>query len=187
MGGESVTTLPPWPPKSSRGSKDLYTILVRKGTKQAHNYITKWTGILKIDLDKIYWTTAHKICFYTICDNTLIWFQYRVIHRLLGTKQYLHKIHYTDSYLCSLCSNDPETMVHLFLECEISKIFWENVQIWLMRKGDVILSLDLVDILFGKQETTGFYSPCFCLNVIYIVGKYYIYWCSRNKRKPHIF
>ena len=173
--------------KSSQGSKDLYNILVRKGTKQAHNYITKWTGILKIDLDKIYWTTAHKICFHTICDNTLIWFQYRVIHRLLGTKQYLHKIHYTDSSLCSLCSNDPETMVHLFLECEISKIFWENVQIWLMRKGDVILSLDLVDILFGKQETTGFYSPCFCLNVIYIVGKYYIYWCSRNKRKPHIF
>ena len=99
-------------------------------------------------------------------------FNNNITASIIGTKQYLHKIHYTDSSLCSLCSNDPETMVHLFLECEISKIFWENVQTWLMRKGDVVLSLDLVDILFGKQETTGFYSPCFCLNVIYIVGKY---------------
>ena len=105
-------------------------------------------------------------------------------YRLLGTKQFLHKIKLTDNPLCSFCSNEPETIVHLFVDCEETKIIWKSIQIWLKRKGSTDLILDPIKILFESMETTGPYSP---INVIYIVRKFYIYKCSRSNRTPNIF
>ena len=56
-------------------------------------------------------------------DNSLIWFQYKVIYRLIGVKHYLHKIGLSSSPTCILCHENEETLYHLFVSCEESSCF----------------------------------------------------------------
>ena len=38
-------------------------------------------------------------------DITLLWFQYRLLHRILAANTFLHMIHYVDSSKCSFCND----------------------------------------------------------------------------------
>ena len=42
------------------------------------------------------------------------WFQNRIIHRILGINNFLYKIKYIVSSDCTFCTNEHETIEHLF-------------------------------------------------------------------------
>ena len=46
-----------------------------------------WNNELNINIDEDTWQKAFKIQ-----DNNLIWFQYRILHRILGTQKLISKI-----------------------------------------------------------------------------------------------
>ena len=48
-------------------------------------------------------------------------FQYKVTNKILVTKSFLHKINKVDNNICEYCNLQPETIYHLFIECEIVK------------------------------------------------------------------
>ena len=45
--------------------------------------------------------------------HRLIWFAFRIIHRIIGTKTYLNKL----KIYCSICLHEPESVTHLFFYC----------------------------------------------------------------------
>ena len=51
-------------------------------------------------------------------------FQYRIIRRIIGTQEFLHKIKQSDLVMCRLCGQCCETITHLFLVCNRINSLW---------------------------------------------------------------
>ena len=87
-------------------------------------------------------------------------------------------IHYVDSNMCSLCNNYPETISHLFCECNETKKLWEAVQEWVLIRTGNIIDFNKNNIMFGliNNEKDNF------LNWLIINIKYYIY-CTKIHKK----
>ena len=116
-------------------------------------------------------------------DVRLKWFQFRIVHRILGTNKLLYKANIKDSPLCNLCSEFPETIYHLFWQCEISRLFWENLERLLVEKTGKNISLTYKDILFGLIHNTVDTSV---LNIIILLSKFHIYKQKMKNLKPSI-
>ena len=75
----------------------------------SYNYLTKgtneatrkcevhWDGKFNLALNAKIWHIIYRMCFKTIYDNSVIWFQYKILFRILGTKDYLFKMKIVDS------------------------------------------------------------------------------------------
>ena len=71
--------------KSRKGSKDMYNVLNRKTVQISAE--RKWENILnKYDIE---WKNIHFHCTKQTKNTKLCWFQYRIIHRILGTNTFL--------------------------------------------------------------------------------------------------
>ena len=51
-------------------------------------------------------------------EVTLKDFQFKINNKILVTKTFLHKIRKVEDNLCSYCNREPETILHLFVECD---------------------------------------------------------------------
>ena len=83
-------------------------------------------------------------------DTTLRCFQYRISHRILATNGYLFKIKIKDSKLCTFCNIEPESSIHLFVECEHVENVWHMLENWILDTCGFLLNYNKTEILFGK-------------------------------------
>ena len=67
-----------------KGCKDIYLIINETDKKEQTNCELKWSKALSINNEDI-WSTVYKICFKSISDNALVWFQYRRLYNILNT------------------------------------------------------------------------------------------------------
>ena len=72
-------------------------------------------------------------------DNYLIYLQFKIINRILGTKSLLDKISLTYNPLCILCKEQEETIMHLFYDCNEALLLWQTVCQWISTKLDTHL------------------------------------------------
>jgi hypothetical protein len=100
----------------------------------------------------------------------LRWFQYRIIHRIIGTNSFLCKIGIIDSPLCTFCKESSETILHLFVGCRVVGQLVQDVALWLEALFDEPILLTDSDIILGRSK----YSDRL-LNYLLILLKYYIY------------
>ena len=140
--------------------------------------------ILNTDINKRHWDMIHKICFKTLKRNDFIWFQFRIIHRILGTRAYLNQIHISNNSTCVFCEISAETICHTFTSCPVVMQFWNNVKLWLQQFFNMYLDLNPKIIIFGLFEKEVYFFP---KNVIIIVSKRYIFTCSRNSKLLDLF
>ena len=73
-------------------------------------------------------TYTNLIPFKCVKDTILIWFQYRLLHRKLGTNKFPLMINYIDSNKCVFRYNLTETLQHLFYDCNKIREHWRNVE-----------------------------------------------------------
>ena len=66
-------------------------------------YKLKWNKDLTLNIDNLTWKIVLKQIFNTVKDNYLIWFPYRLIHRILGTKDILCKMSVENTNTYSIC------------------------------------------------------------------------------------
>ena len=93
--------------KSRKGS--MYNVLNRKTVHISAEQ--KWGNILnKHDIE---WKNIHFHCTKHTKNTKLCWFQYRIIHRILGTNTFLYIIKLKDCNLCTFRKEEPETIDHL--------------------------------------------------------------------------
>ena len=88
--------------KDKKGSQRIYHVLVL--SKQVkRKFIDKWNVKLNTNLDSSKWSLIFNIPYSCTVDTKLRWFQFRLIHRILGTNSFLFKINKTDTNLCTFC------------------------------------------------------------------------------------
>ena len=91
----------------------------------------KWLTYLNGKITKEDW--LYSIAnMYAITSNTQILnCQYKILHFILVMNEQLFKYKLIDSDLCEWCEEEIETLPHFLLECEVVKVFWNDLQNWL--------------------------------------------------------
>ena len=107
-----------------------------------------------------------------------------ILFKILGTKDYLKKVKIAENNECGLCKPSVESIDHLFSKCEKANILWENVKIWIQNKFAINFNItDSMKILGYLTYDKNFWP----LNLILLVTRKYLYWCSRNDFKINIY
>ena len=75
-----------------------------------------------------------------LSEVTLKDFQLKINNKILVTKTFLHKIRKVEDNLCSYCKREPETILHLFVQCGKVKEFWQSLHIWLMQNVNISIN-----------------------------------------------
>ena len=115
-----------------------------------HISFPKWGGDLNLD-DNFNWQTVLSLPFNIEQDTNLKWFQFRIIHRILGTNYLLTKMRLKQNDKCTFCNIDKETIKHLFWECEHVQYFWDLLKTLLRDNcGFENISFNAVDIILGN-------------------------------------
>ena len=154
--------------KNKKGCRDMYDMFLLD-IKFTNSYLTKW----KADLDiRDNWQTddIHALVFKCTNDITIRWFQYRIVHRILATNKFLYKIKIATSPLCTFCKMEEETLLHLFVSCDIVHNIWNQLEKWIYEKTGLLLNYSKKEIIFGKKGRQ-FVAP----NMIIFIAKLYIY------------
>ena len=167
--------------KSKKGSKDFNKILEYKQEIKTYN---KWENKLNQEVTAPEWRLIYNSCFRTINDNYLIYLQFKIINRILGTRSLLYKISITDNYYCPFCKEYEETIEHLFYECDETNLLWKTLYQWIFTMINVRIIPVKIDILLGLTQ------PCLNaipINTINMITKSYIFHCSKNNLRLNIF
>ena len=165
-------------------SNFFYTNLINFEHQQetpAHE--TKWEAQLGHIIQEN-WYTYYRVCFQSIKDNSFIWLQCRILHRILGTNSYLYKIKIANTNLCRLCGNENESILHLFVECPKVKELWKNIATWFEYKLSITVELDTATKILGYHIRDEHFWP---LNFVLIIAKHYVFYCARNNENLNIF
>ena len=110
-------------------------------------------------------------------DVRLAMFQFKINHNILYTKSMLFRDRLAEDDKCYLC-NLRQTLIHLFVECHYTKLFWSDFAYWWNSKNDVQISLRERDILYAlKPQKRLFQGINYCL----LVAKQYIYVAAKNE------
>ena len=165
--------------KSKKGSKDFYAILFNQNTKYDTTFYSFWEEALGITIDKDMWKQIFRVCFKTIKDNDLIWMQYRVLYRILGTKDLRFKIKSHDDGKCSFCKEYSETILHLFVQCKDVRKFWSELKTHFQLILGIDLAINPSTLILGNLLTKTNVIP---LNTIYLAAKLYIFRVSKSSQ-----
>ena len=138
-----------------------------------NKYKIKSNKDLTLNIDNSTWKSVFKQIFYNIQDNSLIWFQYRLIHRVLGTKDLLCKMSLEDANICRICQCETESLMHLFLHCShVVNYLWTSLESWIYSSTCKRLIFSQEDIILGHLYNDNNYCP---VNTIIAVTKSYIF------------
>ena len=165
---------------NKKGGKLFYQILTdNQSTPTSQG---KWQNELNID-DLYPWKKIYSLPYKLTNHTNIRWFQYRLTHRILSTNKFLTKIGIKQDSLCSFCKLHPETLSHIFWNCDTVKNFWNNLTDWLTNNFSHIVTLNftLEDILFGIHD---FKRADDILNLLLILAKQFIYRMKCNNSRP---
>ena len=105
-------------------------------------------------------------------------FQYKISHLTLTTNASMGMI---ENNSCTFCHNCTETILYLFLECEVSRRLWNDIAEHLARLCNFRIEMSDVDIILGIVGAEDSHK---LLNLMNIAIKYYIYTCRCNNKQP---
>ena len=165
------------------GSKSIYLRLQESNTPK-NKIKVKWNLILHMEPSHNLWRVIYKNCFYTIDDNNYIWFQYRILQRIIGVQDWLFKTKISDNADCRLCNQNTETITHLFSECPILNNLWENVISWIQVCTQEKVNITKNMKIIGCLESLSYFCP---LNFILLITQYYIFTRTRLSQDLNIY
>ena len=79
-------------------------------------------------------------------------FQFKIIYKILVTKSFLQRTGKLAENQCSYCIEKPETLPHLFTECEKVNRFWQELRTWVFSHSNLYLNIDNKPIIFSQQN-----------------------------------
>ena len=113
------------------------------------------------------WTTIYRIPHECTLSTKLRYFQYQFLLRYLPLNKFLFDIGIINSNLCTFCKSYPETLLHLFWECTVTRSLWLEIQSTILsdtfRITDKIVFFGILDPLQTNK------------NFVILHAKYFIY------------
>ena len=159
--------------KNKKGCRDFYQILNFNNIEPIMK--EKWHRDLETVMDMKIWKQIFKTCFKVFDNTRLMWFQCRILYRILGTKLYLFKLKMDICNRCRLCQLEPESIIHIFTACPKSKAIWLKIKNWINTELGIHLDFSTSTIILGYLNSDSNYVP---INLIILVTKYYIFYCA---------
>lgn len=135
----------------------------------------KWQEVF-LNINEDQWKLYNWLPFACTRNTKLQALQYKIVHRILGTRDMLKRCNIADDDNCILCHNSTETITHLFVDCPVVIPLWENIKNWL---GTCIEQFDNENIVFGKPSDK-------LTSLILLLSKYYIFQCTLREEMPNI-
>ena len=162
--------------KNSKGCKDFRDVINKSNLSM--KFKNKWQTKLNITINEISWKQCFKILHFSINDNYYKYFQYKIVHRILGTNSLLYKIGISENNKCRLCLQNEETIEHLLIQCIKSQELWDQIKNWLMDCFNININFDPFTILFGYQIMCNMQQS---INMIILIAKNYIFQMARKQ------
>jgi len=126
----------------------------------------------RVDHNFIDWNLVYSMPYKCTIDVKSRYFQYRFIHRILPTNDFLFKIGIVENDKCTFCVVENESIKHLMWSCDKTSAFWKEVIKWL-ENLNIRVNLSFFHVCFGvyNRNNTNF------VNMIIIWAKRFIYKC----------
>jgi hypothetical protein len=125
------------------------------------------------------WKRYNRLPFQCSINTKLQSFQYKIIHRILGTRKVLKLYNIVEDDYCLFCQNDTETISHLFVDCQIVQNLWVNVCEWLAPSIDLETKLNAKIIIFGDDSSV-------LISLIVLIVKYHIFLSRIREQAPNV-
>ena len=162
---------------NSKICKYIYGKLIEQNTTLSEiKGLQKWKEYFNNLTDQEWLLAINNI--YSITQQTeLQSFQYKLLHFIVVSNEQLYKWGLVDSDICVWCDEEIETMVHIFIECEVVKIFWEHLKHWIYAKCSLLYHITNKELILGIQN-----KELYVLNKLYLYAKRFIYVTKCNKQ-----
>ena len=131
-----------------------------------------------VDWHDLEWEDIHNRNFKCTIETQLRSFYFKIFHRAIAFNDFLFKIGRKDSPLCSMCHKDPETIIHVFCECDIVKPIWVALQNLINAKLHSDYDFNHFDYIFGISSDT-------FLTFLFLCCKFYIHRCKFQNVNPN--
>ena len=156
-------------------SKIMYTNLVKK--KACKPTAQKNIEKKLLASSDIEWKLVYRRIYTSTIDTRLRAFQYKIINNCLYLNQKLFKFGLVESPLCSFCKKYPESMLHMYVECTESKVFYAECRDWLKSVDLCFPEMTVDNILLG-------YSDSSFVNYLFVLWKFVLYKWRVKQRIP---
>ena len=164
-------------------SKLCYLLFLKKHTISISetDHQNKWQSDLSVDLNSsLIWKNRFSLIYKSSNENKMRNFQFKFIHRKIATEYLLCKMGIHESPDCNFCETYPQTLLHLFLKCEIVCKFWNEIFSWLKDKQFRQNMFSEEEICFGTLMINNFYL----VNTVILHAKYFIFSCKIQNTIP---
>lgn len=129
----------------------------------------KWVFNLNLFLD-FNWKQVYLNFRFVIKDLGLIWFNYRIIYRILGINKILYMCKIKNFLLCLICFLELEIIIYFFFYCLFIFWIWLLMFDWIFRKFGERIVFDVKIVIFGVLE-----KKYLVINLIIMLVKRYIF------------
>ena len=131
-------------------NKDYYWLFVKKSTPLV-TALSKWERDLSSN--DIHWKYYFKQIKYMCKENKFKEFYFKLVHRILVSKKELHLLGVSNNSNCTYCGQ-PDSISHTFIECHLSKKFFQNVLQNFNKKNATSFKQSDEELLFSKFLNT---------------------------------
>ena len=135
---------------------------------------------MQITANSLNWQNIYENNYYATNETKLRSFQIRPNLRSIVTQLQLHGFKLVDNNLCKFCGKEPETLMHLFCDCEIVLSLWNNVSEFMSSRLRTNIVFCKQHMLFGFDHK----GIIFCFsNGLLLCVRFLIYTCKYSKSK----
>ena len=155
---------------SNELNKIQITIKYKKPTSQLY-----FEKILKnFNLD---WKTIYLLLRIATVDTTIRIFQYKLLNNVLLLNEMLYRLEISQDSLCSICSLEEETPMHIFYSCNHTQILWERLSCYIQNNLDFpSLPSHSAILAFTDSQSENF----IIINHLLLIFKYYFFKSRSN-------
>lgn len=136
--------------------------------------LAKWEAMFP--QNNFNWKSIFMLPFIAVREAKIQYLQFRYIHRIIGTNEFLFRIKMNDSPLCSFCNLEEETLIHLFWHCPFVKRFWDEISLSCLKEESYIEELN---VHFGYLE-----NGKNIINFFILHAKNFIFSCKQKGVRP---
>ena len=129
------------------------------------------------EFSHIDWKSVYSLVFDISKETYIQWFQYRIIHKIIGTKSLLFKMNIATDNLCTFCNEEIENITHLFWICRYTQeIIRFAIHFINRNRQHLPIQLTCQDMILGITN-----SKQIDLNILCLEIKRYSFQCQRKK------
>ena len=137
-------------------------------------------GLEDVDCSRIYLLPRA-----TTIESSLRSFQYKILNNTLYLIERLFKLNAVESPQCSLCKQFPESVLHLFCTCSVTRSLWVHFCLW-ASNANILLTSSL-DPQYCKLGMYGEeLQDQVIVNYWILLFKRYIYLKKGDKTAPDL-